>query len=510
MPTYQGPDATDPTQGYWLQDDGTMTMGPAQGAPNMSAAPPAPVLASQGAPSVASPGAPDAVTDAHYAAIDAINPAPPKPTMQTVGSSTTTQNGPGAKIVDPILANKTASANEYAGTVEQMGAARSERQKTAIQGEIDSTTMLQGDAAQERQDQQAKLIAANHERLALANQEDPKIDPNRFVSNMSTGKTIGTVILAALNGAFKSVAGQPGNDVTAILQKNIDEDIRAQQSQIENGKVRRNNLIAYYQGEGLDARAALNAAKAQALGLAAKQIELQAQLVGTPEAKEQGALLAAQVRNQQTQANDDLKLSLAPKSSTTSVRQLGLPPGTATPADPERALKVAAEMRKGGYTPEQVNGFLKQNGIKAPEGDAANPKFNRDQARLLATNEDAQAKLTQFSKLRGFFYNPKTDSFEDHGGGTNMLVPGALSSRSAEIEENAKSIAPIIGLIQGGGLKAHEPEVDNIINGLTSHSNARSLAALNQHWQALKNVIKGVRNYPSGSEQQSPEDESPQ
>lgn len=101
---------------------------------------------------------------------------------------------------------------------------------------------------------------AAEKELARVNQEirriDSSLDPDRVIKNMSTGKRVGMVILAALNGAFGALIGQKENGVITALNLEIERDIDRQKHEVANKKISLNNDFKRYLDAGLDAKQA--------------------------------------------------------------------------------------------------------------------------------------------------------------------------------------------------------------------------------------------------------------
>jgi hypothetical protein len=150
-------------------------------------------------------------------------------------------------------ARQTDAAIEQSFTAREQASNQSfETRKAAIQRDNETQKKRQAEARAERfqaEQEQEKL------RRALA-ENDNKLDPDRVMRNMSTGKTIGMIILAALNGGFGAVIGKKDNDVLNVMQNAIDVDIERQKDEIKSGHVRTQNLIDKFMKQGFDAKTA--------------------------------------------------------------------------------------------------------------------------------------------------------------------------------------------------------------------------------------------------------------
>lgn len=246
--------------------------------------------------------------------------------LVNMGGSTTTSvsRGIAPAQLNPVLDANTRNAETQASAVEEFGRQKSEREaaKSTLVAEDADTKLRQ--AASDEMDARNAREAARKEEMVLRSQTDPEIEPDRFVKSLSTGKSIAMIVLAAINGAFKQASGQGGNDVLDILNNRINQDIDAQKEQISSGRLRRGNLIAGFMQQGLDAKQAELAAKAQISAQSARLFEAEAARMDSPEAYEQAKLQAAGLRAQAAQHNNELKLSLGTdRVQTQSTTQMG-------------------------------------------------------------------------------------------------------------------------------------------------------------------------------------------
>lgn len=130
-------------------------------------------------------------------------------------------------------------------------------------------------AKKERADAEANLKRVRDELAA----NDKSLDPERVIRNMSTGKRIGMMILAALNGGFGALIGQKSNGVVDELNNQIERDIDKQKGEIASGKVRLGNLIDQYMKKGADAETAEKLARDNIIGSIAKIKDIEAKRI---------------------------------------------------------------------------------------------------------------------------------------------------------------------------------------------------------------------------------------
>lgn len=351
-------------------------------------------------------------------------------------------------------------------------------------------------AQQERQ--RAEQIDAEIRRLS--GEQDPDAKPTRLLDNMSTGKSLAMVLLAGIAGAFGNMHGEGRNTFIDAVNQRLAEDLQVQRDQIASGRLRRNNLIAHLQAQGADARQAQLAYESRVYGAAADWARAQIKSQGLQGAQlEQANLQIAQLDQQRAARDAALREQTESKYATTTntVRV----PLSSTNTDPMAAIqKTITEMRKNGYSDEQISDYVRGKGVPSPTGgpQSESGKYNVSQSRIMASYEDAREKLKDYAKLRGFYFDDKSGEFVGKGSTYNIL-PDAVSSQNANINALVDSVAPVIGLVQGVGLKAHDDEIETIQHGLKASSNTAALAALNQHWKAINNVVRGVERYPGGA-----------
>jgi hypothetical protein len=442
------------------------------------------------------------------------NMAPPSgsPVMELAGS-TTTNSSSTVKGRDKGAVEAQVGAEAEAGKATDAARLKQatnadERTQAALGTQIEGQKAIEARKRNEVIDNQLKQQEIN-DAVGSLNKEleanDKSEDPDRYIRNMSGGKKVGMVILAALNGGFGALQGRKDNDVLNVINREIEQDISRQKDEIRRGSVRIGNKISEYMRKGHDLETATQLARDAADAAVDQVTQLQAKRLGVQgENADNANVISAAAQEQRSQRAGELRATTEDRVTKnwqqTKTMQQKAQGGVGNALELESKVQgMVTSMRKNGYSKEQIDDRLAKLGISAPSGDARDNtgKFNVDQSRLLAVNEDAQQKLTTIAKLRGFEYDPKTDSFVGSGN-TNNLLPDWLSSQNAQLNAAAESIAPIVGLIQGGGQKAHDEEVRNIAHGLAAKSNIAALANLNSHWSALKSVIRGVGQYPGG------------
>jgi hypothetical protein len=274
---------------------------------------------------------------------------------------------PNAVAADVASVNQT--TGDLAGAVTQAGDQRAQRAETQAQHGAGQAVAGFFDAQAELAAAEAERKAVHEQQLKLETTPDPQVDPDRYVKSMSTGKDIGLIILGALNGAFRGLAGQGGNDVVDILNKRIDQDVEVQKTAAANGRADRTNKVAQLMERGHDLETAAKLAKVQAREYAAKLYEQEAAAAGAAEFREQAALDAAKIRA--TGAAEIRQLVQSGESRTQTTNTFARP-AAGKAVDTGKAIKEALELDKileeRGYDKDRRDATLKAAGLAPPTG----------------------------------------------------------------------------------------------------------------------------------------------
>lgn len=454
------PDPTNPGFGY-SDDGGVMSYGPA---PTMSAAPVASVMTPQAQQLF------DNVHSVNGSSPAAAIPKPAQDLLSILSSTTTnsTQRGIAPAVLNPVLAQNTATADKLAGTVERVGNERSTReQKTAEDAAAFSGSQRVSFANEAAQHAKDADIARQAE-VALRAQNDPDVKPGQFMASLSTGQTIGTAILAAINGAFKSLAvqgqGPVTNDVVGILDKRIDQDIEAQKAQIESGRLRRGNLISFYQNQGMKAEAAEQAARAQMWVYCDRFMQDQAKIAGSAEARENAAIEGEKIRAMADNHNDELKLSLGADRKATSTSTVSAPtPKAGAGVDPKSVLELTALMEKQGLPKEKRDAVLRAAGFlgKDEASGATEAEQKRTDEAGKSNHEQGQAAD---AKRAIDMHAQENGLVRDTATGKWIVGPGVLPPALGEgmlggatpAHDAAEAAVEAYGRFRSGGAIQHE------------------------------------------------------
>lgn len=347
------------------------------------AAAPAPVAApAPAAPAAPAPARTPAV-DAVMAKVDQVT-GPLQVQQSTFNRSISKGLAPGQ--LSPILAANTAATEQQASAAEASGAAKTQRQEQGAMAETGQAFGRQTMAVADRDQARQRAEIARQNELALSLQKDPEVDPERLVKSLGAGGKIGAVILAALSGGFQAAQGRGGNDALDIMQKAIDRDISAQKDQIASGRIRRGNLIAYFQQQGLRDDAAAKAAEATIWAMSDRMAAAEQSRIQAPEHKDQAKLFADSLRAQTAAKNNELQLTLG------------------TDRVQESQSTVKARPAAAGASVESVLSQLKLKAAMLDSldadtiGQAVGRQVSPEQAKVLKQDAQEYAKATGVNK----------------------------------------------------------------------------------------------------------------
>lgn len=159
--------------------------------------------------------------------------------------------------------------------------------RNAMKASIDADSLMK----KEEEDLKYNIDRINKEIISK------KIDPNRYMANMSTFGKVATALGLILGGIGQGMTGGKENLALRMLEKSIDNDLDAQKEEL--GK--KNNLLtAYYKMYG-DIQQARAAAKATALQVVQMQAHAISEQSRSQQALKQNELLQAQLETKKQQ-----------------------------------------------------------------------------------------------------------------------------------------------------------------------------------------------------------------
>ncbi len=169
------------------------------------------------------------------------------------------------------------------GFNQQQAGLRKEAAAAAMGAEAESKVAGEavGELQRMQQEQSSQIADLDSERRRiLADVADDKIDPNRYMANMSTGQKIANTIGLILSGVGSAITGQE-NLAARFIQKQIDSDIEAQKADM--GK--KQNLLAMNMQQYGNLKDAMAMTKANMLDITAMKMKQQAAAVQNPMAQ---------------------------------------------------------------------------------------------------------------------------------------------------------------------------------------------------------------------------------
>jgi uncharacterized protein YcgL (UPF0745 family) len=182
--------------------------------------------------------------------------------------------------------------------------------------------------------------------------QNNKIDPKRYMANMSTGSRIASAIGVILGGLAQGLMGSDRNPGLDALNKAIDRDIEAQKLAGENA----NNVYNQYLKQTNNEFAAHQMAKQDLMTIAAAQASKIAAQMGTPQAAAQRDMLKAQISGQMQQATKAMMGNQVAQLATTQ----GIPVQALTMVPEEqrkRMIKLPNGLWADAGNPEKAQRF---------------------------------------------------------------------------------------------------------------------------------------------------------
>lgn len=332
---------------------------------------------------------------------------------------------------------------------------------------------------------------------------DKSLDPDRVMKNMSTGKRIGMVILAALSGGFAAMSGQKGNPVLDVIDAQIEADIERQKAEIASGRVRIGNHMNEFLKKGYDAETAEKLARDRLDGAVAGMAELESKRVGAQGANaEQAQMLIAQRGEQRAARRGELLAQTEDRVQTqsSSTTQREAPKGIAgkTPEEPlEAAIKLDKALEEQGYTREQRAAALAAGGYSPPGGktaaelareakgkEAGDGKFTAEEAKAQAAHDT----VSSFGTEAGLVRDPASGKWAV---GDGIVPPGFVESvnpfSAKPIESKLNAAVEAYGrLMSGGVIGDDEREAFKDQLGANTRNREQLAARLNAAEETLK------------------------
>jgi hypothetical protein len=228
----------------------------------------------------------------------------------------------------------------------------------------------------------------NQIKTTTAELRDAKIDPSKYLGEMSTVGKLSTAMGLILGGLGGGMSGTGGNVALDILNKNIDRDILAQKSSIDQ----KNTLLSGFYKEYGNMKDAEMMTRAVMQDQVSMQLKMLASSAQDPIAKARALQAAGQIDTQQAQAVGTLSArkalasaenTMAPERYLETVRQ----------TNPEQAKNLEARLVPG-------IGFAS---IPVPDG-------VRQKMTARQSLNNTLSQLQQFAKQNQGSLNPTTNA----------------------------------------------------------------------------------------------------
>jgi hypothetical protein len=255
---------------------------------------------------------------------DQVLPGTPGARMVKTGTQSTTNTvyGRDENVVNKQIAEEQAAGATQDQAILDAAAARDANTEAGFRARQQGVQQLAGNDVNKGFDikRQAQEVNTQKQKLeADLKANDESFDANRLVNNMSTGKKIGMILLAALQGAFNNVLGRQGNEVLDVINQQIATDIQAQKDAIKAGHDRVGNQLQELVRKGYDLEQAEKILYDRLQGGVAKMAEIEADRIGAKgQNLENAKQLVAGLGQQRLARKNDLIASTEDRRQTSS------------------------------------------------------------------------------------------------------------------------------------------------------------------------------------------------
>jgi hypothetical protein len=330
-------------------------------------------------------------------------PVPVQRQMQTVGA----QPFDPEKLAE--IHRKETEAADLNAEASQMQAANNLQIQHAMYSEAQDIAQQQAAKQRAAEDQYARgMSQLTQEAQAVAQKQ---INPNRVFENMGVGQKIMLGLSAAMSGY--ATQGRE-NPAMQYVMKLVDNDIRAQQNQIERQQGTADNALARLSQQWGGIQAGAAALRVQQLEVGKQRALAMGAELGTPIAQARSQALAAQLEAAQQRELVTLQNAARGQVTQTEVAQMQIPvkgqAGGYVPLTYEekmKRLKQQQDLYKGGY--ENVGLGLKNE----TEANQLAQGFGSEKQQMQAAErqEHLGKSLSEMAYL-----NQNIDQIMSHGG----------------------------------------------------------------------------------------------
>jgi hypothetical protein len=397
-------------------------------------------------------------------------------------------------------------AQRYAAVagMQQMAQQERIRGREEVQQEWMAAHEQQGKDAQAELAKQAAIAAEAQQKIDQeVNQPIQKVDPRRYITEMSTGAAvlgaIGVVLAGLGQAKAMSMGMNPGsNSGVDALNKAIDQDVQLQREDIAQGRERSSNRIAHWSRILGNAEQGERAARAEAKTAAAGMLQAKAMKSDIAEIRaggmQQAAALFAQGQQEIQAIADETRKGLTARYAIPAPRA-GVDPVKAQLERVEAAKKLRQEYILAGRTPEQADEALARQGLPSVQGEtvdqAKHKADQKHQDEQMDTGERAaeaaHATLGAYAQSTPLKRDPESGKWtvpEDAGIGWKLENRKARqATRMAAIES--------FGRMESGGVIGPEEEerFAEMLGGWDT-----TLDELAENLNAIERIIQAKRN----------------
>src|SRR5688572_2468864 len=295
------------------------------------------------------------------------------------------------------------------GAVRDRYAAVSAMQQAAQQERIAGRQEVQ-QAWQQAYEQQGKDAAAEEAKQAAiaaeaaekidreVNQPIQRVNPKRYLQEMSTGAAvlgaIGVVLAGLGQAKAMSMGMNPGSNAGLdALNKAIDQDVQLQKEEIQRGQERSQNRIAHWSRILGNAEQGERAARAEAKQAAGGLLQARAMNADTAELRaagmEKAAVLFAQGQQEIQAIADEERKKLTLRYAVPAPRA-GVDPVKQALEMQENAKRLYQERILAGRTPEQAAQEIRAAGLPLVTGDTVDQSAARKASEAKADEETSK------------------------------------------------------------------------------------------------------------------------
>lgn len=324
------------------------------------------------------------------------------------------------------------------------------RQQTGLTTEYEMTLGRINEAKQrqfaaEAEEKRLKETLAENER---------KLDPDRHMREMSGGKKLGMIILAALNGGFGAIIGDKENDVLNMVNAEIERDIDKQKREIDTGRVSISNDIAKFQKQGFDAKQAEELARDKADGALLKFLDLEAKRVGAVGENERAVRMAfapkleeRAVRRAALLSTAETKTQRAIEARTVHAVPQVVPGAVVTPQD--KLAQETLEDRRIQRENAAAVGDVVGHDVSIDEAKEIR-NDSQDLGKRLSTGASARKYVDQLRRDLGLRKDPKTGKWSGDADPGNRPFGYSGTNRSTLIDTGYATLkrADIMGMVR--------------------------------------------------------------